>query len=133
MIWPWFLVLVLLSKSSFCLSELWQVEKNRKSVSIAEVSTTKISHSLFLQNIWQTLMFTEKTFSNESRKRWQLLFEVYLFTFILFLHLSIYNVIIMNIQWSKQSPYTSNCLWNLHFFKCTFVVFWKLSKKLIYF
>ena len=55
------------------------------------------------------------------------LFEVSLFRFILFLHLSIY-VITINIQWSKQPPYPLSSLWNLHFF-----IFGKLRKKLIYF
>ena len=33
----------------------------------------------------------------------------------------------MNIQWSKQPPYTWGCLWDLHFFKYVFVIFWNLS------
>ena len=43
--------------------------------------------------------------------------------FILFLHFSISTVIIMNIMWSKQPPYTWSCLWNLKFW-CFF--FWKV-------
>ena len=39
-----------------------------KSVSVAEVYTTTISRSLFLQIIYQTLMFAEKNCCNKSLK-----------------------------------------------------------------
>ena len=88
-IWPWFLLLVLLGKSNFCQIELWYLEENE---------VCKCSWSLY---------YNWKKYCNELGKSqsWQLLFEVPLFRFILFLHFSIYIVIIMNIQWSKQSLY----------------------------
>ena len=109
LIWAWFLLLVLLSKSFFSMS-----------VSAVEVYTTKISRSLFLQIIWQTLVFTEKNCCNKSRKSlsWNRLFEVPLFKFISFLNFSICNFIMMNTQWYKQRRYTSSCLLNLPFTVC---------------
>lgn len=72
-------------------------------------------------------MFIETNCYNESPKSlsWHLLFGISLSRLILFLH-SIYNFIIMNIQWDKQSRYTWNCLWNMSFFS---VYLWFLESK----
>ena len=54
-----------------------------KPVSVIEVYTTKISHSLFLLKFEENLMSIEKPCYSDSQNslRWQLLFEVYLFKF----------------------------------------------------
>ena len=56
-----------------------------KSVSVVEVNTTKILHSLFLLKIEENLMFIEKKSIPVNPKN-QLVFEVSLFSLILFLH-----------------------------------------------
>ena len=57
---------------------------------VVEVYTTKVSHGLFWLKTQENVMYTE------CRKSltWQPLFEVSLFTFILFLHFSVLIVII---------------------------------------
>ena len=129
-IWPWFLVLVLLSKSNFCQSELWQVEQKGSLLVYLKFLPLKFLIACFYRTFSRLWCLLKKTVPMNFEN---LLFEVSLFRFISFLHFSIYNVIIMNIQWSKQPPYTWSCLWNLHFFKCVFVIFRKWSNKLIYF
>ena len=89
--------MILFDFDSWCL--YFRVNQIFVKVNSDKQNITKISQSLFLKKILQTLMFTEKC-SNESRKSLigQLLLEVSLFRFILFLHFSTQNVIITNIQ-----------------------------------
>ena len=56
-------------------------------------------------------MSIEKMYCNESRKSFKPTTFVWSFLNLV----SIWTIIVMNIEWSKQPHYTWSCLWNLHY------------------
>ena len=96
---------------------------------------TKRKWSLLVLLTFMLLKFLMICFYRTFSRPWCLLkknvtvnpaIKASLLRLILFLHFSIYNVIMINIQWSKQPPYTWSCFLKLHFVVC-FCYFWKFK------
>ena len=130
--WEWFLYdhdswCLYVSKSNFCQSELWQVEQKGNLLVYLKFLPLKFLIACFYRTFSRPWCLLNKSVPmNLENHSVTTLFEVSLFRFILFLHLSIY-VITMNIQWSKLPPYTLSSLWNLHFLSVFY--FWKVKKE----